>query len=123
MKNLLRLIVVALACQATLAQALEGGRWLTHYNCESQLDTTTCTKCKIAKDLDLYVRFFVDKQKQSVMRQFKTRNGVEPPHTINPCVVANDQNWSCRDDLFGSVQGMANGLYSGSHRNNSFCAK
>jgi hypothetical protein len=122
MKNLLRLIVVALACQASVAQAFEGGRWLTFYYCENQFDITACTKCKRAKDLGMYIRFFVDKQKQSVLRQIKTWDGVEPPHTINPCVVADDQNWSCRD-MFGNSQGMANGLFSGSYPNNFFCAK
>ena len=116
MKNLLRLIVVALACQANVAHAFCGYGWLKIYDCENEYQARSCQRCKL--DKELLIKFVVNQQKSTVFVQLKENGVISPPDDLGEngtCAVIDDKNWSCsRQGIAGGYitkEGMAAGTY------------
>lgn len=122
MKNLLRLIVVALACQANAAHAFWGDGWLKVYDCENEYQARSCQRCKLNKKL--LIKLVVKQQKSTVFMQVKENGVISPPDDLGKngtCAVIDDKNWSCSSQGiaggYTAKEGMAAGTYS---RNSSF---
>ena len=120
MKNLLRLIFVALACQANVAHAFWGDGWLKFYDCENEYQARSCQRCKL--DKELLIKFVVNQQKSTVFVQLKENGVISPPDDLGEngtCAVIDDKNWSCsQQGIAGGYitkEGMATGTYSSSH--------
>ena len=117
MKNLLRLIVVALACQANVTHAFWGDGWLKFYDCDNDYQARACQGCKL--DRELLIKFVVSQQKNTVFVQVKENGVITPPDDLGEngtCAVIDDKNWSCsRQGIAGGYitkGGMAAGTYS-----------
>jgi len=111
MKHLMGLIVIALVSQFSAAQAFWGDDWLSLYACENETDSRICKSCRLS---ELKVRFVVDRQKRSVITQYREKSMVNPPSEHTNCVVIDTKNWSCESKAKSFVQsdGMANGIFS-----------
>lgn len=116
MKNLLRLIVVTLACQASMAQAFWGDGWLDFYQCQDRYQIMSCKSCSLEKGAK--IKFVVNPSKATVIEQVKMKDVVQPPNLLKDCAILDEKNWSCtykdRKGLAGVevTHGMANGVYS-----------
>lgn len=108
MKKLLRLIVVTLACQASIAQAFWGDGWLRVYWCADSIKAMRCADCRLEESLKL--RFFVSERDQTVLQQGQIGGVTEQPVNEGLCRVGNKKNWSCKSAGMDD-SGMADGIY------------
>jgi hypothetical protein len=94
MKNLLRLIVVALLFNSGGLYAANWTGWLKIYDCRLQGQLDTCGGCALFAAAQ--VRFAVDKGSQWVFKQYREDGNPRPPSRLENCAVADKENWSCR---------------------------
>ena len=116
MKNLLRLIVVALLFHSNAAQAFWGNGWLAYYQCKDEYQVMSCKSCSLEKGIQ--IKFVVNPSKSTVIEQVTMQDVVQPPNLLKDCAILDDKNWSCtykdRKGLAGVevIHGMASGVYS-----------
>ena len=124
MKNLLRLIVVALLFHSNAAQAFWGDRWLNFYDCEEgkeQQCSAGCTLRKGGSDTTNQVRYVVNQKERTVIIQARSKNTTHPPLQYENCVVLDEKNWKCDTsevNLLGEfirITAMAEGIASIKH--------
>lgn len=105
-------IVVLLLIAGEPSPAFWGKSWLDVYECGDLGQSKSCKSCKRVDQLQ--VKFTVNSQTQSVMRQFREGETVSPPHKILECEVLDQKNWSCASERphKTSIVGMGGGVYS-----------
>jgi len=94
MKNLLRLMVVALLFNSGGLSAANWGGWLKIYDCKLQGQLDTCGGCALVAGVQ--VRFAIDKGSQRVFKQYREDGNLKPLLRLEKCAVVDKDNWSCR---------------------------
>ena len=111
MKNLLRLIFVALACQASVDQAFGRDEWLKVYYCDNEYQARSCQGCELEKELQL--KFVVGRLSSGRTVFLYAKEGwwtTHPPVDLGrnaACDVIDSKNWSCLQE------GIPGGSYIG----------
>lgn len=99
MKNLLRLIFVVLACQASVDQAFGRDEWLKTYRCDSEYQARSCQGCKLDKEQQL--KFVVGRLSSGRTVFLYAKEGwwtTHPPVDLGKngaCDVIDNRNWAC----------------------------
>ena len=113
MKNLLRLIVVALACQASVDQAFGRDEWLKVYRCDNEYQARSCQGCELDKELQL--KFVVGRLSSGRTVFLYAKEGwwtTHPPVDLGrdaACDVIDNKNWSCvQEGIPGGSNHMVN---------------
>lgn len=113
MRGLLRLVIVALACQAPVNSAFGGDEWLEFYECANEYQARLCQRCKLDKEVQ--VKFVLGRLSSGRTVFSYTKEGwwtIHPPVDLaknGACEVIDNKNWSClREGVPGGSSQMQN---------------